>query len=141
MTFGLWALIRRSLHISVFAAVLFQISCGYQILQSDRPFGIASLSIEPFDEDIPLGLSPILQDELVRLFASDGVKIQSVFSSDGSTQNAALLRGKIISARTTASPVKSVDAAISAYEVRLEIQAELLDSRGETLWQFRLRDN
>jgi hypothetical protein len=116
----------RSVFLSVFVALT---ACGYQVLRADRPFGAARLTLIPFAEDVPVGLSPDLALALGRELAAQGVAL----TLDPAVADMKL-SGRVVTSSTLRSPAAGVGAPVPAYDIRVQILATLVDRAGKQLW-------
>ncbi len=86
-----------------------------------------------FAEYTPLGIAPDLQRYLAELAEHEGARIVVQSSkADG------VIRGVIRTGTTTALPISDPLAAISAYQIGVQIDAQMVDSRGTVLWASTL---
>ena len=125
--------VTKTLHILV-ATTLLAIwtsnGCGYRSLSTPTPFDATSVTLIPFHESQPIGLSQTLNEHLSLQLVQSGVNLTNSLGSHG-----ALLTGTIESATTVASPTSAVDRTTPSFQVALRAIAKLEDSKGEALWQ------
>lgn len=102
--------------------------CGYQLVQTQAPFGAARIRVEPFAESVPLGLTADLTRALAERLADGGVRVTSDL-------DAAVLRGEIASAHSAVSPTSAgLGSRVTAYRLTITITATLAGADGESLW-------
>jgi len=105
-------------------------SCGYRPLSSATPFNATSVTIIPFHENEPVGLSQSLANSLAIQLAQSGVALSKSLKPTGAT-----LSGNIKSAAIVATPTSAVDSAIPSFQINLKLAVKFKDSKGRILWQ------
>lgn len=108
-------------------------ACGYRVVRADALFGHTRLAVEPFAEDQPVGISPLISEELTRRLAAGGVRLASDPAGSG-----AVLRGRVVYQSTRANPTSG---GVTAYRVTITVEAELRDQADRLLWSKRLSKN
>lgn len=112
-------------------------ACGYSFLSTAAPFGRSTITVVPFREQQPLGISQSLAHHLALRLAQGGVSVQSSPSTPAAT-----LSGKVVTARVSPSPASAVDVSVPSYRVQVQLQVVLSDDQGATLWKrdYNLQD-
>ncbi len=115
--------------LAAFAALMLA-GCGYALVQTNAPYGAERILLEPFVEEVPLGLSADLTRAMAERLAAGGVRL---------TQDRALavavLSGTIASARTSISPTSaSLGGRVNAYRLTVKVTASLVSPADESLW-------
>lgn len=82
-----------------------------------------------FAEYEPLGIAPDLARYLAELAGHEGAQV--VFDSDKADET---IRGTVRQGRTAALPVVDPQAAISGYQIIVDIDAQMVDRGGTVLW-------
>lgn len=119
-------------------AVLFAVGtslagCGYGFVEGGAPFGGRELAVLTFAEYEPLGIAPDLQRYLSELAEHEGARLVSQSSNaDG------VIRGLIRQGTTTALPISDPLATISAYQISVQIDAQMTDRSGKVVWASTL---
>lgn len=110
--------------------LLITASCGYRALTSATPFNATSVTIIPFHENEPVGLSQSLANYLAIQLAQSGVALSKSLKPTG-----AILSGNIKSAAIVATPTSAVDSAIPSFQINLKLAVKLKDAKGRILWK------
>ncbi len=100
-------------------------SCGYALVQGGQVFGADTITVVPFLEDEPAGVSSELTAAIIERLGAAGIERGS----------GATIEGRVVSLATVAAP--SAGQAIPLYRVVLRLSARLV--RGdEVLWRGEL---
>jgi outer membrane lipopolysaccharide assembly protein LptE/RlpB len=129
---------RRTLGLAALLLLVTAVTgCGYTFLSTAAPFGRSTITVIPFREQEPVGISQSLAHHLALRLAQGGVSVQSSPST-----SAATLSGKVISARVSPSPASAVDVSVPSYRVQVQLQVVLSDNQGTILWKrdYNLKD-
>ena len=110
--------------------LLISASCGYRSLSSATPFNVSSITIIPFHENEPVGLSQSLANYLAIELAQSGVTL-----SKSTPPTGAILSGNIHSASMSATPTSAVDRTIPSFQINLRLSVTLEDAKGRILWK------
>ena len=120
----------KTIHRYILGTLLLLLTgCGYRLLSSPTPFNASSVTIIPFHENEPVGLSPILANYLSLQLAQSGVAL-----SNSSNDTGATLTGYIKSAGIVATPTSALESAIPSFQINLKLTVKLEDAKGRTLW-------
>lgn len=108
-------------------------ACGYGFVDGASPFGGSRVAVLTFAEYVPLGIAPDLQRYLAELAEHEGARV--VFQSAKADE---IIRGVIRLGTTNALPITDPLAAISAYQITVQIDAQMTDSHGTVVWASTL---
>ena len=102
-------------------------SCGYHLVGYDSPLGIKTISVVPFVEEEPLGLSADLTAALCERLASEGLILTTNRAeADG------VVVGRVYDARSASSA--SNTRQIQVFQLIAKVEAQLKDKRGQKVW-------
>lgn len=103
--------------------------CGYGFTAGEAPFGGSRVAVQTFAEWEPLGIAPDIARYLGELAGHEGAQI--VFDSATADET---ITGVIRQGRMAALPVVDPAAAISGYQIVVDIDARVVDKSGTVLW-------
>jgi hypothetical protein len=103
--------------------------CGYRPLVGSAPFGRQRLSVLPFAEAEPNGMSAPMAVALSRRLAADGTQVVSHGDTDG------VLTGTLHVGNAPSAALRTVQI----YAVVAQVHAELRDRNDVLLWQRDLQ--
>ncbi len=124
------AMFSKATYRYILGTLLFLLTaCGYRLLSSPTPFNASSVTIIPFHENEPVGLSPLLSNYLSLQLAKSGVAL-----SNSTTDTGATLSGYIKSAGIVATPTSALESAIPSFQISLKLAVKFEDAKGRILW-------
>lgn len=104
--------------------------CGYTLVRSASLFGASRVVVEPFTEEVPLGISADVTQALAAGLAAGGLRLtQDREAAD------AFIRGVVVRSRTATSPTSGgLGSRVTAYRLNVSVRASLVSPAGKILW-------
>ena len=106
------------------------LSCGYNFVNASAPYGVSAITVTPFREKEPVGISQSLARALSIRLAQGGVSVRTSKSA-----TAGQLTGTVHASGVNPAPTSAVDKSVPSYRIRVTVGARLRSPEGAVLWE------